>query len=164
LRLFVRAFTLTAMKSLISLVIIASAFFAPLAARADEASHRKATEALLSLMDMESLLSQSIDQMLQLQVQQNPTIAPYQSEMKAFFAKYMSWASLKNDMVNLYMAEFTEPELKELAAFYQTPVGKKTVQRMPVLMTKGAELGQRRVQEHLPELQAAIQAKKGPAK
>ena len=152
------------MKSLISLVIIVSAFFAPVVARADEARHRKATEALLSLMEMESMLSQSIDQMLQLQVQQNPTIAPYLSEMKAFFAKYMSWASLKDDMVSLYMTEFTEPELKELVAFYQTPIGKKTVQRMPVLMSKGAEVGQRRVQEHLPELQAAIQAKTGPAK
>jgi hypothetical protein len=27
---------------------------------------------------------------------------------------------------------------------------------MPLLMTKGAEIGQKRVQEHLPELQAAL--------
>ncbi len=105
------------MKSLISLVIIVSALFAPVVARADEGSHRKATEALLSFMEMESMLSQSIDQMLQLQVQQNPTIAPYQSEMKAFFANYMSWASLKDDMVSLYMTELTEPELKERRPF-----------------------------------------------
>ncbi len=45
--------------------------------------------------------------------------------MKALFAKYMNWASLKDDMVKIYMAEFTAPELKELTAFYQTPVGKK---------------------------------------
>ncbi len=101
--------------------------------------------------------------MLQVQVQQNPSIARYQQDMKAFFAKYMSWASLKDDMVTIYMAEFTELELKELTAFYQTPVGKKTVQRMPALMAKGAEMGQRRVQEHLPELQAAIAAKAGSA-
>ena len=130
----------------------------------DEASHRKATEALLELMDMESLLTQSVDQMLQVQVQQNPSIAPYQQQdMKAFFAKYMSWASLKDDMVTIYMAEFTELELKALTAFYQTPVGKKTLQRMPALIAKGAEMGQRRVQEHLPELQAAIAAKAGSA-
>ena len=131
--------------------------------RADEASHRQATETLLGAMQMETLLTQSIDQMLQVQVQQNPAIAPFQTEMKAFFGKYMSWAVLKDDMTKIYMAEFTEPEMKELIAFYQTPVGKKTVQRMPALMAKGAEMGQRRVQEHLPELQAAIAAKAGPA-
>ncbi len=151
------------MRSLLHFIIVVSALFAPVAVRADEASHRKATEALLELMDMESLLTQSVDQMLQVQVQQNPSIAPYQQDMKAFFAKYMSWASLKDDMVTIYMAEFTEPELKELTAFYQTPVGRKTVQRMPTLVAKGAEIGQRRVQEHLPELQAAIAAKAGSA-
>ena len=113
------------------------------------------------MMDMEKMLSQSVDQMLQMQVQQNPALAPFQAEMKAFLGKYMSWASMKDDMVKLYAAEFTEPELKELVTFYQTPVGKKSIQKMPVLMSKGAEIGQKRVQEHLPELQSAIQAKGG---
>ena len=84
--------------------------------------------------------------------------------MKAFLNKYMGWASLKDDMAKLYMANFSESELNELNKFYQTPLGKKTVQKMPTLMTKGAEIGQKRVQEHLPELQAAIAAgeKKAP--
>jgi hypothetical protein len=149
------------MKYLLVALITGVAFLHPSSVHADEASHRKATEALLGLMEMDTLLTQSVDQMLQVQVQQNPAIAPFQQDMKAFFAKYMSWASLKDDMVNIYMAEFTEPELKELTAFYQTPIGKKTVQRMPALMAKGAEMGQKRVQEHLPELQAAIAAKAG---
>ena len=139
-------------------VVIALALLQPSALRADEASHKKAAESVLSLMGMESLLSQSIDQMLAMQVQQNPAIAPYQAQMKTFLSKYMSWASMKDDMAKIYMGEFTEPELNELYKFYQTPVGKKTVQRMPALMAKGAELGQKRMQEHLPELQAAIQS------
>ncbi|MGI8821507.1 MAG: DUF2059 domain-containing protein [Chthoniobacterales bacterium] len=151
------------MKSLLPLFLAALVCAAPVSARADEASHRKATETLLGLMEMETLLSQSVNQMLQLQVQQNPGLALYQAEMKAFLGKYMSWSNLKDDMVKIYMAEFSEAELKELTAFYQTPVGRKTVQRMPALMAKGAEMGQKRVQEHLPELQAAIAAKAGPA-
>jgi hypothetical protein len=86
--------------------------------------------------------------------------------MKAFLNKYMSWASLKDDMAKIYMAEFSESELNELTKFYQTPLGKKSIQKMPVLMTKGAEIGQKRVQEHLPELQAVLAAEKAtpPAK
>jgi hypothetical protein len=139
-------------------ILIALSFLQPSALRADEASHKKAAESLLALMGMETLLSQSVDQMLAMQVQQNPAIAPYQAQMKTFLSKYMSWDSLKDDMAKIYMTEFTEAELNDLNKFYQTPLGKKTVQRMPVLMTKGAEMGQKRMQEHLPELQAAIQA------
>jgi uncharacterized protein len=140
----------------VSILIGASALFQPAMTRADEASHRKAAESLLGLMGMDTVLSQSVDQMLAMQVQQNPALAPYQAQMKAFLSKYMSWASLKDDMAKIYMAEFSESELNELNKFYQTPLGKKTVQKMPALMAKGAEIGQKRVQEHLPELQAAL--------
>ncbi len=136
------------MKSFVlSILIGAIALFQPATTRADEASHRKAAESLFALMEMETLLSQSIDQMLAMQVQQNPALAPYQAQMKAFLNKYMSWASLKDDMAKIYMAEFSESELNELGKFYQTPLGKKTVQKMPALMAKGAEIGQKRVQD-----------------
>ena len=145
-------------------VLIALSLLQPNALRADEASQKKAAESLLALMGMEKLLSQSVDQMLALQVQQNPSLAPYQAQMKTFLNKYMSWASLKDDMAKVYMAEFTEAELNDLIKFYQTPLGKKTVEKMPSLMAKGAEMGQKRMQEHLPELQAAIQAAGGTEK
>lgn len=152
------------MKLLFPVLLGVLAILSPLAARADETTHRASAEALLNNMEMDKLMSQSVDQMLQMQVQQNPAIAPYQAQMKTFLSKYMSWAAMKDDMVKIYVAEFTEPELRELNAFYQTPLGKKTVQKMPTLLAKGAELGQKRVQEHLPELQAAIQSQVGPKK
>ncbi|PYJ11442.1 MAG: hypothetical protein DMF06_02705 [Verrucomicrobia bacterium] len=147
---------------LLSILIGALAVLSPATTRADEASHRKATENLFVLMGMETVISQSIDQMLAMQVQQNPGLAQFQPQMKTFLNKYMSWASLKDDMTKIYMAEFTESELNELAKFYQTPLGKKTIQKMPGLMAKGAEIGQKRVQDHLPELEAAIAPKSSP--
>jgi len=149
-----------------SVLIGAIVLLQPAPARADEASHRKAVDSLFALMGMENVLTQSIDQMLAMQVQQNPGLAQYQPQMKTFLNKYMSWASLKDDMAKIYMAEFSESELNELTKFYQTPLGKKSIQKMPLLMTKGAEIGQKRVQEHLPELQAELAAEKAtpPAK
>ena len=121
-------------------------------------THYKAAEQMLTLMDMPTVLKKSVDEMVAMQVQQNPAIAPYETVMKQFLAKYMSWDSLKADMIKIYMDEFTESELGELNKFYQTPIGKKTVERMPTLMSKGAQIGGQRVQEHMPELQAAIAA------
>jgi hypothetical protein len=131
----------------------------PLSNAQDASSaHYKAAEQMLTLMDMPTVLKKSVDEMVAMQVQQNPSIAPYEAVMKEFLAKYMSWDSLKADMIKIYMDEFTESELGELNKFYQTPVGRKTVERMPTLMTKGAQLGGQRVQQHMPELQAAITA------
>jgi hypothetical protein len=143
----------------LTILIGAVALIQPAVTRADEASHRKAAESLLSMMNMDAVMGAAIDQMLAMQIKQNPAIAPYETEMKSFLKKYMSWAGLKDDMIKIYADEFTEAELGELSAFYQTPLGKKTLQKMPTLMAKGAELGQRRVQEHLPELTAAISEK-----
>jgi hypothetical protein len=142
----------------LSLLLGAIALFQPATIRADEASHRKAAESLFTLMGMEKMLTESVDQMLAMQVKQNPALAQHQPQMKAFLSKYMSWASLKDDMTKLYTSEFTESELNEMNKFYQTPLGKKTIERMPVLMAKGAEIGQKRIQEHLPELQATLAA------
>jgi hypothetical protein len=125
-------------------------------ARADSASHRRAAESVLELMDMETVLAQAVDQTLKAQIQANPAIAPYEQQMRAFFAKYMSWASLKSDFVTIYANEFTEDELNQIAAFYRTPVGRKAVQKLPVLLAQGAALGSQRVQDHLPELRAAL--------
>ena len=133
---------------------------APMSNAQDQNStHYKAAEQMLTLMDMPTVLKKSVDEMVAMQVQQNPSIAPYEAVMKEFLAKYMSWDSLKADMIKIYMDEFTESELGELNKFYQTPVGKKTVEKMPTLMSKGAQLGGERVQKNMPELQAAIAAK-----
>ena len=45
-------------------------------------------------------------------------------------------------MIDLYVQEFTTPELKELLAFYQTPLGQKAITKLPVIMRQGSMIGQ----------------------
>ena len=120
---------------------------------------RRAAEAFLNTMQVEKTLNSTVDQMITMQTRQRPELKSVEPEMRAFMTKYMSWASLKDDMVRLYANEFTEKELNELTRFYGTPVGQKFVAKQSLLMQAGMELGQRRVQEHLPELQQTIEAK-----
>ncbi|UOQ78019.1 DUF2059 domain-containing protein [Hymenobacter sp. 5516J-16] len=136
-------------------------------AAAISAGQRKAAEELLAATDSEKNLSATIDRMLAAQLEQNPGMKAVEPEMRAYLTKYMSWPSMKEDMVQLYAREFTEKELKELTKFYQTPTGRKTITKMPALMAAGMEIGQKRMQEHLPELQQAIAEKlksQAPAK
>ena len=150
--------------ALLSVCVVATA--APAAEPTPGGTHYKAAEKVLTLMDMETVLRRSIDEMLKAQIAQNPGVAPFETVMRQFLMKHMSWESLKADTIQIYMAEFTEKELDELNRFYETEVGRKMVEKMPTLMGRGAELGAKRVQEHMPELQAAMaeEAKKQKAK
>jgi hypothetical protein len=126
-------------------------------AHADAASHRKAVFELFQQMDMNNMLKSSIDVSLQAQIQANPAVGRYEKQLRAFFVKYMSWESLKEEFAELYVKAFTESELKELVQFYKTPVGKKTLHELPALMQQGAQIGMARVQEHAAELNAMMQ-------
>ena len=118
--------------------------------------HLAATHELLQAMHLDKTFEESMEKMIDVQLQQNPAIAPFKNVMLEFFSKYMSWESLKDDMAEIYLEEFSIQELKDLTAFYKTPTGQKAALRVPQLMSKGAELGMRRVQEHMPELQEMI--------
>ncbi len=124
---------------------------------ADKASEMSA-EKLLNAMDMETTLSHSIEQMLNLQLQQNPSMAPYKETLATFFKKHMSYESLKPEMIKLYAEAFTAAELNEITAFYNTAVGKKTIEKMPALMAAGGQIGAQRIQANMAELQSMIQA------
>jgi len=102
------------------------------------------------------IMQQSITRMLDLQIQQNPKIAPLRGVMLQFLEKHMSYKSIKQDLIDMYASEFTSAELVDLRRFYETPTGKKAVEKMPILMSKGGELGTKRVQENTAELQQMI--------
>jgi hypothetical protein len=120
---------------------------------------RQVAEALLSTIYSDESFNKVIDQLLVTQLKAHPEVQPYENELRTFLSKYMSWAALKPDMAEVYAREFTEPELRELLRFYQSPVGKKAAAKIPALMQMGMEIGQRHVKDHMPELQKLIQDK-----
>lgn len=61
-------------------------------------------------------------------------------------------------------ASYTEPELKDLLAFYNTPTGQKSLQAMPVISEKVAIQTQQRVESKMPAIMQKLSSKvKGPA-
>ncbi len=119
-------------------------------------SHGKAVERFLSVMKMEETTKQTIDQMLAMQIQQNPQMAEFSDVMKTFLQKHLSFDAIKGDMIKLYKDNFTEAEIDQLTDFYQTPVGKKAAEKLPMLAAAGAQIGGQRVQANMAELQAAM--------
>ena len=134
-------------------LILISFFFICLGMSHAYADNReKAAEELMNAMHMEDLLTNTIEKMIQLQIQQKPKLEPYKKVMTEFFNKYMSYDNMRDKLIKLYTEAFNENELKELTNFYKTPVGQKAIKKVPELTSKGAQMGATIVQQHIEEL------------
>ena len=131
-------------------------------ARADESSHRAATLQLCDVMDIERTMQVSMSRILDLQLQQAPQLQQQRATFEKFFTKYLSWNALKEDFIQLYMQAFSESELRDMIAFYQTPTGKKATHLMPALMQRGAELSLAQLAKHQDELNQMLQSSASP--
>jgi hypothetical protein len=120
-------------------------------------SHRQAAEELLKVSDLKSTMDRMIVQMVEMQIRQKPVMAPYRDVLLQFFNKYLSYGSIKYDFVDIYTEEFNEQELREIVRFYKTPVGKKTITKLPILMQKGAQVGMSKVKSHQNELREMLE-------
>lgn len=122
-------------------------------------SHAKAAENLLVAMGTPKATDDNVQQMLTLQFEQVPAMKAAEVEVRSFFSKYMNWEAIKGDMIKLYTDEFTEKELKDMTAFYNTPTGKKLASKQTTLTMKAAQIGQSKIQPHMMELQQLLQQK-----
>jgi uncharacterized protein len=145
------------MKKMLMLVSLLLSLTVVQAQTPRDDKHYKAAEELLLTMNMKQAIGESLDQMLALQLKNNPNLQPAEATLKQFFNKYMSWEALREDYIKIYMEEFTEKELKDMMAFFRTDTGKKMAAKQSVLMMKGAQLGQNKVKEHMGELQDMLQ-------
>jgi hypothetical protein len=125
---------------------------------ADDASHRKAAETLLTVIKTEQNLQESADRLAESLLRQNPQLAPHNTVVKTFITKHMNWPTLKDDMINLYVQAFTEEELQQLATFYRSPIGQKAADKMPELADAGTQLGITRLRANREELDQMIGA------
>ena len=127
------------------------------------ASHRQAAMDLLVAMHVPEALRASLNTSLQVQLQGDPQMRGMEPVLRQFFSRYVTWDNLKAQYADLYADAFSEDELREMAEFYRTPVGQKMALSAPALMRQGAELGERAVREHMPELQEMIRRQMQPA-
>lgn len=116
------------------------------------ATHREAAIRLLVESGTESAMVTMQEIMLKQQIELHPIIAPYKDVLRRFLDKYASFSALQEDLAKLYMDRFTELQLRQIIAFYQTPTGRIAVRELPKVIELAAALGKTRVEEHMAEL------------
>src|SRR5688500_9654041 len=113
------------MKKMVMVVYLLCSLVVAQAQTPEKSKHYQAAEALLLTMNMKQVIDESLQQMLALQLKNNPNLQPAEATLKQFFSKYMSWEALREDYIKIYMEEFTEKELRDMISFFKTDTGKK---------------------------------------
>lgn len=85
-----------------------------------------------------------IEQAKNLFLQQNPGLSKDLNEIAAKLRSDLAprFDELTNELARIYAAHFTEAELKELLAFYKTPVGAKLITEQPRIGEEGIKFAQ----------------------
>ena len=112
---------------------------------------------LLDVMNTRSQMDTMRNGMLDMQLKAAPQLLPYKDVFAKFFAKYLNYENIKKEFADIYLDNFTPAEIKELTAFYMTPLGKKVIAKTPDITMRGAQIGQAAVMKHIAELQAELQ-------
>ena len=118
-----------------------------LGAAETSASHRAAALAFLEAKGTPAILERHCKLMLEKQLAVAPEYAAHRDALAKFYRDTFGFEALKDELVKLYAAEYTEAELRGLADFYNSPLGKKSVAVEEKLIPAFAELLERRAKE-----------------
>ncbi|MGP0105067.1 DUF2059 domain-containing protein, partial [Rhodoblastus sp.] len=113
----------------------------------DEASRVAIARSLIDAIHFDATFKQIIPTLMKqirdILVRQDPSIAKdLDAMLPRFEAKsYQRLDDLKAQMAKVYASRLTESELKDIAAFYQTPTGARLIALQPELAAQGMALG-----------------------
>ena len=138
------------------------AFSAP--AAADPASHRAVAEALLEARDAQAALDPLYEQArrimrstmgrFQAGPERRAITERHMDRLSSLLATEMSWAQMREDYVQIYLDNFSEAELRELMAFYTSPIGRKLAERTPQLVRASVGVAEKHLERLLPKVHA----------
>ena len=93
----------------------------------------------------------------QLSPAQQKALDQFPARFAALVQEESSWAVMEPEMVAIYRDSFTQDEIDAQLAFYRTPGGQAVIAKMPMVVQKSMEMGQRQMQRLVPKMQALIE-------
>lgn len=107
------------------------------------------------------MVSQQVFQMLKKNRPDIPahSVDVMNKELLALFSERMAVpGGLLDQIIPIYDKYFTQAEIKELVAFYQTPIGKKAIAVLPKVVNESMLAGQKWGQSLGPEIDKRVKA------
>lgn len=154
----------------VTVVAFLFALATPIAARADDASHRAKAEELVTLNNTQKAVNQiagsisaQVDQAAERSAGPDPTdeqkakIEDFKKHTAELVDSTLGWTAMKSAVVDLYVKAFTEEQIDGILAFYKTPAGAAFIEKMPEINTQFGQLGNARVAGIKDQLQKSFQ-------
>lgn len=149
----------------IKLLSCAAALLLSLQAQAEPAT-RATIEKLLQVTDAAAMMDQAYLQMDQISEQmlkssgagldKDPQARQMVKNINALVREELSWKQLEEPMIALYGNVFSEDELQDIIAFYQSDVGQKMLKRQPELIQGTMVMMQEQMQRLMPKMKTLI--------
>jgi hypothetical protein len=148
------------------LLVIVLALALPIAARADDASHRAKAQEMMALIRTQQMVEQNSKSMKkQITDAAQATIGldatpEKKAQAEAFEKKafdlidtQLGWASMQPGITDIYVKALTEDQLDGIIAFYKTPAGAALLTTMPEVSSQVNQFGSARIKDSLtPQL------------
>lgn len=118
---------------------------------------KKMHESIMS--DSDELIDSSIKPMLHrehMTSKQEALVDSFLAKYKAIIKDELSWKKMLPAYIQIYRDTFTEKELAELIAFYESPTGQMFVQKTPVILDKTSKIMQQKMVSILTRMDAAL--------
>jgi hypothetical protein len=78
----------------------------------------------------------------------------YQSKILALMKKELAADSMRQDLAQIYKQNFSDKELKDMLAFYQSPTGQSMLEKMPIVTQESMQASQRMMTNVMPKINA----------
>jgi hypothetical protein len=83
-------------------------------------------------------------------------IDEFKGAIDKWYAAEINFEDIRPKLIDAYVKEFTEDDLKQIVTFYQSPVGQKAIKEMPGVMKEGASIEQDYTKDKIATLDAQL--------
>jgi hypothetical protein len=154
----IRAFARLALLAVLALTV-------PVAAHADEASHRAKAKELMTLLKTEHMVVQISDS-IRKQVadaaaqvvgpdpspEKKAKLDDFEKQASQAVDEQLNWKAMEGPFTDIYVKSFTEEEMDAIIAFYKSPAGVTLLDKMPAVNDEVARFGQSKMVVLQPQL------------
>ena len=144
--------------------IIYLCFCISIAVPAEEAEQKNSPEklAVFEMFEAQGMREQ-MDQirgvMLANQLKETPELTGCLYELSRFYSQCAGFDVLKDDLAAIYLKHFTLDEIRQITAFYRSPVGKKMRSVSGAILVEANELSRRRLEAGVPKFLEELKKK-----
>lgn len=114
---------------------------------------------LIELLGGKDQIVQIHNDFVSLMSRANPELAPYEATLREWAETWLTWDEIREGMAGIYRKYFTAEELADMARFYATPTGRKSIVLLPTLFREGNQLSADLAQIHQQELINMLRAR-----